>query len=184
MKNDIEGVVAEIRSQYDLQENQLPPVHLWNPPLSGDIDIEIKRSGEWWYQGEPIKRQQIANLFSTILKMEEDDYFLVTPNEKWRIQVECVPFLISGMEEEGEGRSRIIVFTTLTGDCFALDKNHPIQFSGQAEDRVPIVVVRGSLTGLLSRPVYYRLAELAETVSLNGETQLGVYSANTFFALE
>ena len=57
----------------------LPPVHLWNPPFCGDLDIRIARDGTWFYLGTPIGRPALVRLFSTVLKREGDSYFLVTP---------------------------------------------------------------------------------------------------------
>ena len=59
----------------------LPPVHLWNPPFCGDIDIRIASDGSWYYMGTPIGRPALVRLFSTILKREGDRYVLVTPVE-------------------------------------------------------------------------------------------------------
>ncbi|WP_310794543.1 DUF1285 domain-containing protein, partial [Salmonella enterica] len=57
----------------------MPPVHLWNPPFCGDLDIRIAADGTWFYLGTPIGRPALVRLFSTILKREGDRYFLVTP---------------------------------------------------------------------------------------------------------
>ena len=34
----------------------LPPVHLWNPPFCGDLDMRIAGDGTWFYMGTPIGR--------------------------------------------------------------------------------------------------------------------------------
>ncbi len=68
-------------------ETGLPPVHQWNPERHADIDMRIARDGTWFYQESPIERERMVALFSTILLREEDDYFLITPVEKLRIQV-------------------------------------------------------------------------------------------------
>jgi hypothetical protein len=60
----------------------LPPVHLWNPPFCGDLDMRIASDGTWFYMGTPIGRPALVRLFSTILKREGAKYFLVTPVEK------------------------------------------------------------------------------------------------------
>ncbi|PID43583.1 MAG: hypothetical protein CSB48_05725 [Proteobacteria bacterium] len=166
------------------EEKRLPPVHLWNPPLSGDIDIVITREGVWRYQGQEIKRQKSVNLFSGILKMEEGEYFLVTPYEKWRISVEVAPFFITDMKIEGEGEQQVILFTTSTGDHFAVDKNHPIQIEQTKNEAVPTATVRGNLTGIISRTVFYRLAEIAVPETKEGREVFGVYSSGVFYPLE
>jgi len=66
----------------------LPPVHLWNPPFCGDLDMRIARDGTWFYLGTPIGRKPLVKLFSSILRKDGDDYFLVTPVEKVGIKVD------------------------------------------------------------------------------------------------
>jgi hypothetical protein len=70
----------------------LPPVHLWNPPFCGDLDIRIARDGTWFYLGTPIGRAPLVRLFSTILRRDGAEYFLVTPVEKVGIRVDDAPF--------------------------------------------------------------------------------------------
>ena len=65
----------------------LPPVHLWNPPFCGDIDMRIARDGSWYYLGTPITRPAMVRLFSTVLRRDGDAYFLVTPVEKDRVSL-------------------------------------------------------------------------------------------------
>src|SRR5262249_54758309 len=71
----------------------LPPVHLWNPPYCGDIDMRIAGDGTWFYQKTPIGRAALVKLFASVLKREGDKYFLVTPVEKCGIAVDDAPFL-------------------------------------------------------------------------------------------
>ena len=79
---------------------KLPPIHLWNPDFCGDIDMEIKRNGQWFYMGTPIGRAPLVKLFSSVMRREDDDcYYLVTPVEKVRIRVEDAPFLITLVEQ-------------------------------------------------------------------------------------
>src|SRR2546428_6412050 len=70
-----------------------PPVHLWNPPYCGDIDMRIAADGTWYYMKTPIGRPALVKLFASVLKKEADKYFLVTPVEKCGIAVDDVPFL-------------------------------------------------------------------------------------------
>jgi hypothetical protein len=84
-----------------------PPVHLWNPPFCGDLDIRIARDGTWHYLGTPIGRQPLVRLFASILKREGDRYFLVTPVEKVGIVVEDAPFVAVDFTVEGEGQPSV-----------------------------------------------------------------------------
>lgn len=168
----------------------LPPVESWNPPLSGDIDIVITRDGVWHHEGSPIKRQPLVKLFSSILKREGDDYFLVTPVEKWRMQVEDVPFLVVAMEcsSDGVNGEQVLSFTTNVNDRVCVGPDNPIRVEVNPEtgEPSPYVLIRRSLEGRISRSVYYRLAELAKPIP-DGEgctESYGVSSCGVSFELK
>lgn len=137
-----------------------PPVDRWNPDLCGDMDLEIRADGRWIHEGTEIKRQPLVNLFASILKREGDDYFLVTPVEKWRIRVEDAPFLITQAGKEGEQ----ILFTTNTGDVVPLDAEHPLVLKpyGSPPQPIPYIEVRDGLEARTAREVYYELIDWAE----------------------
>ena len=88
-----EGIAAAARAATKSQN--LPPVMSWNPPFCGDLDIRITRNGTWFYLGTPIGRFELVKLFSSILKVEDSKYFLVTPAEKVGIKVDDAPFILS-----------------------------------------------------------------------------------------
>ena len=95
------GKAGDLLSQVTAAAGKgLPPVHLWNPPFCGDLDMRIAADGTWFYLGTPIGRPALVKLFSTILKREDEKYFLVTPVEKVGITVEDAPFL--AVELQGE----------------------------------------------------------------------------------
>lgn len=141
------------------------PVHLWNPPFCGDIDIEIRRDGSWWHEGRPIRRKGMAELFASVLLFNEGEYFLVTPAEKVRIRVEDCPFLLTTLrvENAGDASTQTLYLRTSLGEEVAIGAEHPLfigaDSSGNAEPH-PTVNVRAGLLGLVSRSVFYQLAEL------------------------
>lgn len=143
---------------------RLPPVESWNPRLSGDIDIRIARDGTWYHEGGAITRLELVRLFSSLLKREDDEYFLVTPVEKWRIQVDDAPFVIVALEREVDADgTQQLVFATNVGDQVIAGPDHPLRVvDASARGTAPYLLVRRNLEGLLSRPVYYQLAEIAE----------------------
>jgi len=174
----------------ELQKNQLdgpglPPVEKWNPPLSGDIDIRITRQGIWFHEGGEIKRQPLVKLFSSILKRENDDYFLVTPEEKWRIQVEDVPFFFTQLKVERKGNDQALVFSSTTDDLVIVDQQHPLRVAVDTEsgEPSPYVLLRGGMEGLISRSVYYQLADISEARQVDGKEVFGVSSMGCFFSL-
>ena len=104
-----------------------PPVHLWNPPFCGDLDMRIARDGTWFYLGTPIGRAPLVRLFSSILKREGDRFFLVTPVEKVGITVDDAPFVAVDFTAEGEGAAQRLTFTTHVGDSVTAGPDHPIR---------------------------------------------------------
>jgi hypothetical protein len=168
-----------------LAERGWPPVEQWNPPLLGDIDIRITRQGTWFHEGGEIKRQPLVKLFSSILKRENDDYFLVTPEEKWRIEVEDAPFFFTQLQVERKGDAQALVFISTTDDRVIADSAHPLRVVVDAEsgEPSPYLLLRGGMEGLLSRSVYYQLADISEARLVDGKEVLGVSSMGCFFSL-
>lgn len=136
-----------------------PPVHLWNPPHCGEIDIRIARDGTWFHEGSPIGRPALVRLFASVLRRDPDGFHLVTPVEKLRITVEDAPFVAIGLEADA-GALR---FATNVGDVVEAGPEHPIRVvQGAGGGPRPYVEVRGGLEALIARPVFYELAELGE----------------------
>ena len=165
------------------EENRLPPVERWNPTHCGDSEMRIARDGTWYHQGSPIGRQAMVRLFSTILRREADGgYVLVTPVEKLDIAVEDAPFLAVEMKVEGEGRDARLAFRLNTGDLVAAGPEHPIRFAAESADELkPYLHVRGGLEALVTRSVYYELAEMAIA---GDDAPPGIWSNGAFFPLE
>ncbi|WP_222711507.1 DUF1285 domain-containing protein [Parahaliea aestuarii] len=135
-----------------------PPLEKWHPPLSGEIDIVIRSDGSWWHEGDPIERPEIVRLFATILRREDDgEYYLVTPGEKWRLQVESHPLLITEIDRVGDE----LVATLNTGKRVVLDREHGLFLDPDCEGVAGIQLNHG-LTALCSRAAWYRLVEMAE----------------------
>ena len=108
----------------------IPPLEKWHPKQVEDMDLTIKANGEWWHEGVHMTRQSLVNLFATILWKEENagkvEYFLKTPVQKLRIQVEDAPLLINDVGIVDEDDKRWLEFTTTTGDVVRLDDEHTI----------------------------------------------------------
>lgn len=145
-----------------------PPLHLWQPELSGDIDIEIKANGDWFHNGGLIKRKPLVKLFASILRKEPDNnYYLVTPVEKWRIQVEDTPLVIISMDVlHSNTSSQKIFFTTNVDEKFLLSKDYPLTVLTDSETGQPhlSVMLDNNLTAKINRNVYYELADKAVLV--------------------
>jgi hypothetical protein len=180
----LQDVIARFGGEDGLRKK--PPVHLWNPPFCGQIDMRIARDGRWHYMGTPIPRPAMVKLFSSILRREPDDSFvLVTPAEKCQIRVDDAPFLAVEMTVAGEGKDRLIAFRTNVDDVVPLDAEHPLRIAvnPQSGEPAPYVLVRDRLEALIARPVYYQLVDMAEERTTGERTILGVQSAGRFFEL-
>lgn len=177
-----EGIAASIRAA---KTRGLPPVHLWDPEFCGDLDMKIARDGTWFYLGTPIGRPELVRLFSTILKKEDDKYFLVTPVEKVGITVEDAPFVAVDFETKGEGRDQFLTFTTNVGDSAEAGPDHPIRVERDPEtgEPSPYVLIRANLEALIDRKSFYRLVELGTEREIDGEGWFGVWSSGAFFPI-
>lgn len=158
------------------------PVSDWDPPFCGDMNIFIRRDGSWLHEGTLIRRKSLVQLFSTIMKLEKDgQYYLVSPIEKLRIQVEDCPFVVNQMDVETNQDNQTIVMTTNVGEIVEISKERPVKI-GNTELGAPhpVVHIRDGLLALVNRAVFYRLMELAESVS--GE--IGIWSSGDFLGFE
>jgi uncharacterized protein len=150
------------------------------PRLLGDLDMRIAADGTWFYQGTPINRMPLVKLFASVLRRESGGgYWLVTPAERGRIQVEDAPFTAVEVIAEGHGPGQRLIFRTNLDEIVALDEAHPLTSRGSAEAPRPYLLVRDRLEARILRSVYYHLVELGEQ---QGD-QFGVWSSGRFFPL-
>src|SRR5215475_2030419 len=165
-------------------EKGLPPVHLWNPPFCGDLDMRIASDGTWYYMGTPIGRPALVRLFSTILKREDGKHFLVTPVEKVGIRVDDAPFLAVEMQKKNDSRGAMLRFRTNVDDWVDCDAAHRLRFE-QASDGglTPYLHVRADLWAKVTRAIYYDLVDMGEERMVDGEQMFGVESAGVFFPM-
>jgi hypothetical protein len=178
---DLKGLsFAELEAM--IAERRFPPVDRWNPEHCGNSDMRIARDGTWYHQGEPIRRQTLVRLFSTILRREPDgSHVLVTPVEKLSIEVESTAFRAVEMISQGEGRSRRIGLKLDSGEAIVVGRDHPLVLAKSDNGPTPRILVRHGLEAELSRPIYYELAEIALS---EGSEPPGVWSDGEFFPLD
>ncbi len=182
---DAAGLAALIsRAGAETGGRGLPPVERWNPPFCGDIDMEIRADGTWFYLGTPIGRAPLVRLFSTVLRKDEDGkIYLVTPVEKVGIRVVDAPFLAVEMNASGEGEGQKLTFRTNVGDVVEAGREHPLRFviEGENSELKPYLLVRGRLEALVSRAMMYELVGLGETIEIDGVKMFAVRSGGTVF---
>lgn len=164
--------------------DQVPPVEKWNPELSGKMDLIIQANGDWQHDGSLIKRRGLVRVFSKILKREADDYFLVTPQEKWQIQVQDAPFLVNQIEIKNINEEPVIELATTTDNLISVNADHPLWVEYDHDyNPKPYVIVRNNLHALINRSVYMELARQAEEIKSTAKTVWKVRSAGSYFLL-
>ena len=182
----LEGLTAAVRDAATASPagKGLPPVHLWNPPFCGDLDMRIASDGTWFYMGTPIGRPALVRLFSTILKRENGKHFLVTPVEKVGIRVDDAPFLAVEMQKETAGPDLLLRFRTNVDDWVACDSEHRLRFEAAADGGLtPYLHVRADLWAKVTRALYYDLVDMGEERVVDGHPMFGVASSGAFFAM-
>ena len=137
--------------------NNFPPVELWNPALCEGQEFYIDREGEWFYNKSPIKNKKLLNLFSTVLRKDKNEYFLVTPVEKVPVKVELAPYKIIDFEVNDE---KVQLKTNLNFQ-FILDKTNTTRLINHNDSLIPLVNVRSNIEGFFNRNTYYKLVDLA-----------------------
>ncbi len=174
-----ENILASVKSAK--KGRGLPPVHLWNPPFCGDLDMRIARDGRWFYLGTPIGRPEMVKLFSTILRKDGEDYFLVTPVEKVGITVDDAPFVAVDFETSGTGRDQVLTFETNVGDKVTAGPDAPLRVVRDPDtgEPSPYVLVRANLEALIDRKSFYRLVD----IGAHHDGWFGLWSGGAFFGV-
>lgn len=175
----LEKITEQISNSKQGAAGKIPPVELWDPPFCGDIDLVIKSDGSWFYNGTVFKRLSLVKLFASVLKKEQENYYLVTPVEKIGIVVEDAPFLITQWQWLDSEQSKLQVTTNLD-DTFELSNEHPISLDKSGN---LYVRVRRNLLAKVHRNVYYQWVDMASEESNKNGTELCLYSAETRFVL-
>jgi len=204
--NNVDALSQYLKATAGTREGRaIPPLEKWHPENVADMDLVIKANGEWWHEGGLMTRESLVNLFATILWKEENngvtEYFLKTPVQKIRIQVEDAPLLINDVGIVKEDNNSWLEFTTTTGDVIRLDDEHPItlkaynpktsttddtesheDLDSEAQVR-PYMSVRNGLSALIGRNTFYHLTDIGELKEQNGETILTLQSGGQSYQL-
>jgi len=162
-----------------------PPVHLWNPPFCGDIDMRIAADGTWFYQKSPIGRHALVKLFASVLKREGDRHYLVTPVEKVGITVDDAPFMAVELKTEQGPRGQVLDFRTNVDEWVAAGPEHVLRFEVDADNGglKPYLHVRRDLWAKVTRALFYDLVERGEEREIGGKVMFGIASDGEFFVM-
>jgi hypothetical protein len=157
-------------------------------PACGDFDMKIGRDGTWYYKGGPIGRKRLVKLFASVLRREADGtYWLVTPVERGRIEVEDAPFVAEEVAESGEGESQVLAFRTNLDEWVEAGPDRPLRLAHDPDtgEPNPYILVRPGLEARLSRSAFYHLVDLAvDHRDAQGRNRTGVWSKGSFFPLD
>ncbi|MGB3725622.1 MAG: DUF1285 domain-containing protein [Glaciecola sp.] len=163
----------------EASQSKLPNVDKWDPPFCGNMNLVIKRNGQWWHEGTPFTRAALISLLSSVLKKESDDYFLVTPVEKIGIQVEDVPFVVINDATTHNG----IQISTQTGDTVTIGEQHPVELRAFEGNLLPYCHIRRNLWARVHQNVLYRWLDKAEERNTQHATELIMQSGNYEFCI-
>lgn len=171
---------------HQLEAFKLAPVDDWKPSKSVAIDIRIAANGDWFYCGSPIQRHRMVKLFATVLRLEGEQYFLITPLEKYRIQVDDVPFMAVEMNQVKDQEMQKLYFRTNMDEVVLADHIHPLTVITNAKNSEPspYITIRSDLKAKITRSVFYQLAELLQPAPNQTDVAatVGVFSAGQFFS--
>ena len=171
---DIESGKARRRARRD-----------WQPARQGRIDIRIAADGSWYHEGRRFQRPALVKLFAGVLRRENKAYYLVTPAEKLRIEVDDAPFVATLVDTVEDGGQRAIVFTTNIGERVVLDPEHALRIETDTDsgEPRPYLHLGDGLEALIGRGAFYDLVNLAQTRERDGKTLLVVSSLGHEFEL-
>lgn len=179
-----QGGLEAIAAAVTGEKRDRPPVERWNPPFCGDIDMKIASDGTWFYQKTPIGRPALVKLFASVLKREDEKYFLVTPVEKVGLVVEDAPFLAVELAVVRAAHGPILNFRTNVDDHVSAGPGHALRFEPEATGGLkPYVHVRRGLWAKVTRALFYDLVALGEERDLDGKAMFGVASGGEFFPM-
>ncbi|WP_411691135.1 DUF1285 domain-containing protein [Acinetobacter gandensis] len=160
-------------------KRSIPPLDQWHPKHCGAMDLRVLANGEWWHDGQLIKRQALIDLFSTVLWKEDSKFYLKTPVEQIEIQVEDEPLFVNQVDMLELENKRYIQFTTTTQDVVVVDDEHPIFMREYQGELRPYVHVRFGINALIQRAAFFHLVEMGELLeNEKGESILVLQSGD------
>ena len=176
---NLSNISQYLKNAQSSHKRSIPPLDQWHPKHCGAMDLKVKANGEWWHEGQLIKRPAMIELFATVLWKDDEKFYLKTPVEQIEIEVEDEPLFVNSVEQiQLEGLNYIQLSTT-TQDVVIVDQEHPIfirEFDGELR---PYVHVRFGINALIQRASFFHLVEMGELMeNQQGESILLLKSGN------
>ena len=178
------GIAQYLKDGQSGHKKSIPPLEQWHPKHCGAMDLEVKANGEWWHEGQLIKRQALLDLFTKVLWKEEGKFYLKTPVEQIEIEVEDEPLLVNQVDQVEISGDQFLQLTTTNQDVILVDAEHPIFMREYAGELRPYVHVRFGINALIQRQAFYHLVNYGTLVENDkGETILQLKSGNLHLQL-
>ena len=176
---NLSNISQYLKNAQSSHKRSIPPLDQWHPKHCGAMDLKVKANGEWWHEGQLIKRQSLIDLFSTVLWKDDEKFYLKTPVEQIEIEVEDEPLFVNSVEQIQLEGLHYIQLSTTTQDVVIVDQEHPIfmrEFDGELR---PYVHVRFGINALIQRASFFHLVEMGELMeNQQGESILLLKSGN------
>ena len=176
---NLSNISQYLKNAQSSHKRSIPPLDQWHPKHCGAMDLKVKANGEWWHEGQLIKRQSMIDLFSTVLWKEDGKFYLKTPVEQIEIEVEDEPLFVNQVDQVEINQQTFLQLTTTTQDVVIVDQEHPIfmrEFDGELR---PYVHVRFGINALIQRASFFHLVEMGELMeNRQGESILLLKSGN------
>ena len=154
-----------------------------NKNIIKKFPIKIKSNGEWLYQNTLIKKKTIIKLFSSVLVADEKgNFYLETPAEKGKIEVEDSPFVITTFAIKGLNKNQEIIFKTNIDEEIVLSKKNSLFYKKYKQSFIPYVVIRKNINAKILRSVYYQL--INKFINKNTKKKLKIKSKGHEFTLK
>ena len=176
---NLSNISQYLKNAQSSHKRSIPPLDQWHPKHCGAMDLKVKANGEWWHEGQLIKRQPMIDLFATVLWKENDKFYLKTPVEMIEIEVEDEPLFVNQVDRVEINGVNYLQLGTTTQDLIIVDAEHPIFMREYKGELRPYVHVRFGINALIQRAAFLHLVEMGELgENPAGETVLSLKSGD------
>ncbi|MEJ5036925.1 DUF1285 domain-containing protein [Acinetobacter johnsonii] len=181
---NLTDIAQYIKDGQSGHKRSIPPLDQWHPKHCGAMDLKVLANGEWWHEGQLIKRPAMIELFATILWKEADKFYLKTPVEQIEIEVEDEPLFVNQVDQVEIAGKIYLQLTTTTHDVVIVDEAHPIFMRAFQGELRPYVHVRFGINALIQRAAFFHLVEMGElSDDAEGQVKLSLQSGDLLLQL-
>ena len=181
---NLTDIAQYIKDGQSGHKRSIPPLDQWHPKHCGAMDLKVLANGEWWHEGQLIKRPAMIELFATVLWKEEDKFYLKTPVEQIEIEVEDEPLFVNQVDQVEIAGKIYLQLTTTTQDVVIVDEDHPIFMRAFQAELRPYVHVRFGINALIQRAAFFHLVEMGElSDDAEGQVKLSLQSGDLLLQL-